>query len=143
MQRQQHLHHRTYKGKDLFKTKIVGVRNAKKSRNTPGLRSMYRTNNARFTISWILCFLFLFFLFLTSKIKFYIIKRTFYKKNLMMFNMLVFKINFRAFYLFIFVLHLINTVRFNSFNQSTETLLSDKKALWEKLIELNNFFSFN
>ena len=31
------LHHRTYVGKDWFNTKTVGVRNAKKSRNTPGI----------------------------------------------------------------------------------------------------------
>ena len=140
MQRQQHLHHRTYKGKDWFKTKIVGVRNAKKSRNTPGLRSMYRTNNARFTISWILCFLFLFFLFLTSKIKFYIIERTFYKKEFDDVQLcLSSKINFRAFYLFIFVLHLINTLRFNSFDQSTEALLSNKKGFMREIDGIKQF----
>ena len=37
----QNLHHRTNSGKDSSNTKIVGVRNAKKSRNTPGLGSMY------------------------------------------------------------------------------------------------------
>ena len=35
------LHHRTYSGKGWFNTKTVGVRNAKKSRNTPGFGSVY------------------------------------------------------------------------------------------------------
>ena len=78
----QNLHHRTNSGKDSSNTKIVGVRNAKKSRNTPGLGSMYIERVMRvsrshgYYVSSSCCFL-----FLSNGIDFFILSKAFSNKK--------------------------------------------------------------
>ena len=86
--KKQNLHHRTNSGKDSSNTKIVGVRNAKKSRNTPGLGSMYIERVMRvsrshgYYVSSSCCFL-----FLSNEIDFLYYQKHFQiKRTSMMFN---------------------------------------------------------